>query len=48
MSKISDRWASIAAAGTKETEQWPTRSFGRGTVPESWPSWGAFRASADD
>lgn len=27
MSKISDRWASVAAGGTKETEQWPTRSF---------------------
>jgi len=23
---------------------WPARSYGRGTVPESWPSWVAFRA----
>ena len=28
--------------------EWPTRSFGRGTVPESWPSWGAFWAPAGD
>ncbi len=27
MSRISDRWASIAEAGTTETEQWPERSF---------------------
>ncbi len=27
MSRISDRWASIAAAGTRETEQWPAQSF---------------------
>jgi ketosteroid isomerase-like protein len=23
---------------------WPERSWGRGTVPETWPSWGTFRA----
>lgn len=22
--------------------QWPVRSYGRGTVPESWPSWASF------
>lgn len=26
---------------------WPERSWGRGTVPESWPSWAAFHADTD-
>jgi len=25
---------------------WPERSWGRGTVPESWPSWGRFRSES--
>ncbi|MCD9625433.1 nuclear transport factor 2 family protein [Rhabdothermincola salaria] len=27
---------------------WPERSWGRGTVPESWPSWGRFWAGSGD
>ena len=26
---------------------WPERSWGRGTVPESWPSWGRFQAERE-
>ncbi len=27
---------------------WPQRSFGRGTVPESWPTWAAFHGAPSD
>lgn len=49
--RIHELWYGVALDQNpldQPPADWPARSHGRGTVPESWPSWGAFWARADD
>ncbi len=44
--RVHELWYGVALAENpldQPPADWPRRSFGRGTVPESWPSWAAFR-----
>jgi ketosteroid isomerase-like protein len=45
--RIHELWYGVPAAENpldQAPADWPARSYGRGTVPGTWPSWGAFWA----
>jgi hypothetical protein len=43
--RIHELWYGVAVEPNplaQEPAEWPASSTGRGTVPESWPTWGSF------
>lgn len=45
--RIHELWYGVPLADNpldQPPAEWPERSYGRGTVPDSWPSWGTFWA----